>query len=58
MAQPAVARRRGRAGDEAGFGDVAIVTSQDLHDRYFAERGDQLSPVGGEDLVIATVSTA
>lgn len=43
---------------EAGFGDVAIVTSQDLHDRYFAERGDQLSPVGGEDLVIATVSTA
>lgn len=43
---------------EAGFGDVAIVTSQDLHDRYFAERGDQLSPVGGEDLVIATVSMA
>jgi methyltransferase (TIGR00027 family) len=38
----------------AGFGDVRIVTSADLHDRYFAGRRDGLSPVGGEDLVIAT----
>lgn len=38
---------------EAGFGDVGLVTSADLHDRYFADRGDGLSPAGGEDLVIA-----
>ena len=38
---------------DAGFGDVHIVTSADLHDRYFAGRHDGLSPVGGEDLVIA-----
>jgi methyltransferase (TIGR00027 family) len=44
----------GRARD-AGFGTVELVTSSDLHDRYFAERRDGLSPVGGEDLVIATV---
>lgn len=40
---------------EAGFGNVQVVTSHDLHDRYFADRGDGLSPIGGEDLVIATV---
>ena len=39
---------------DAGFGDVHIVTSADLHNRYFADRHDGLSPVGGEDLVIAT----
>jgi methyltransferase (TIGR00027 family) len=38
----------------AGFGDVQVVTSADLHDRYFADRRDGLSPVGGEDLIIAT----
>jgi methyltransferase (TIGR00027 family) len=40
---------------EAGFGDVRVLTSTDLHERYFADRRDGLSPVGGEDLVIATV---
>jgi methyltransferase (TIGR00027 family) len=40
---------------EAGFTDVQLVTSADLHDRYFADRGDGLNPTGGEDLVIATV---
>lgn len=40
---------------DAGFGDVQVVTSDDLHNRYFAGRRDGLSPVGGEDLVIATV---
>jgi methyltransferase (TIGR00027 family) len=40
---------------EAGFRDVRVVTSRDLHDRYFAGRGDGLSPVGGEDLVVAAV---
>jgi methyltransferase (TIGR00027 family) len=39
---------------DAGFGDVHTVTSADLHNRYFADRHDGLSPVGGEDLVIAT----
>lgn len=39
---------------EAGFGDIHIVTSADLHNRYFAGRHDGLSPIGGEDLVIAT----
>lgn len=39
----------------AGFSSVQVLTSQDLHDRYFAGRRDGLSPVGGEDLVIATV---
>lgn len=39
---------------DAGFGDVHMVTSADLHNRYFADRHDGLSPVGGEDLVIAT----
>jgi methyltransferase (TIGR00027 family) len=39
---------------DAGFGDVHVVTSADLHDRYFADRHDGLSPVGGEDLVVAT----
>jgi methyltransferase (TIGR00027 family) len=43
---------------DAGFGDVQTVTSGDLHNRYFADRHDGLSPVGGEDLVIATVVTA
>lgn len=42
---------------DAGFDDVRLVTSMDLHDRYFAHRDDGLSPVGGEDLVIATVPT-
>lgn len=40
---------------QAGFRDVGVVTSQDLHDRYFAGRSDGLTPVGGEDLVVATV---
>ncbi|HNP57999.1 MAG TPA: SAM-dependent methyltransferase [Gordonia sp. (in: high G+C Gram-positive bacteria)] len=40
---------------EAGFAEVQVVTSNDLHDRYFAGRTDGLSPVGGEDLVIASV---
>ena len=31
----------------AGFGDVRLVTSTDLHDRYFADRSDGLSPIGG-----------
>jgi methyltransferase (TIGR00027 family) len=39
---------------DAGFAGVRVVTSADLHDRYFADRHDGLSPVGGEDLVIAT----
>lgn len=39
---------------DAGFGDVHMVTSADLHNRYFADRHDGLSPIGGEDLVIAT----
>ncbi|MGW4094536.1 class I SAM-dependent methyltransferase [Nocardia sp. NPDC004750] len=38
-----------------GFADVEVVTSTELHERYFAHRHDGLSPVGGEDLVIATV---
>ncbi|NLE78649.1 MAG: class I SAM-dependent methyltransferase [Rhodococcus sp.] len=46
----AVALARG-----AGFAEVQVVTSEDLHARYFADRADGLSPVGGEDLVIATV---
>jgi O-methyltransferase involved in polyketide biosynthesis len=37
----------------AGFGDVHAVTSADLHNRYFADRRDGLTPAGGEDLVIA-----
>lgn len=40
---------------EAGFADVEVVTSTELHERYFAHRHDGLSPIGGEDLVIATV---
>jgi methyltransferase (TIGR00027 family) len=40
---------------EAGFADVGVVTSTELHERYFAHRHDGLSPLGGEDLVIATV---
>ena len=40
---------------DAGFAGVGVITSTDLHERYFAERHDGLSPVGGEDLVIATV---
>ena len=40
---------------EASFAEVQVVTSNDLHDRYFAGRTDGLSPVGGEDLVIASV---
>ncbi|MGH3261901.1 MAG: class I SAM-dependent methyltransferase [Trebonia sp.] len=39
---------------DAGFADVRVVTSADLHNRYFADRRDGLSPAGGEDLVIAT----
>lgn len=39
---------------ESGFGDVQVVTSSDLHNRYFADRHDHLSPFGGEDLVVAT----
>ena len=39
---------------DAGFHDVQVLTSTDLHRRYFAHRRDGLSPVGGEDLVIAT----
>ncbi|PXY30626.1 class I SAM-dependent methyltransferase [Prauserella flavalba] len=39
---------------QAGFADVEVVTSTELHERYFAHRHDGLSPVGGEDLVIAT----
>ncbi|WP_433337174.1 class I SAM-dependent methyltransferase [Spirillospora sp. CA-294931] len=39
---------------EAGFADVNVMTSTDLHERYFAHRHDGLSPIGGEDLVIAT----
>jgi methyltransferase (TIGR00027 family) len=39
---------------DAGFGDVHVVTSAYLHNRYFADRRDGLSPIGGEDLVIAT----
>lgn len=42
---------------EAGFDDAHVVTSTDLHNRYFAHRNDGLSPAGGEDLVIATVGT-
>ncbi|WP_333617890.1 hypothetical protein [Dietzia sp.] len=38
---------------EAGFTDVQVVTSADLHDRYFSGRTDGLSPVGGDDLAIA-----
>ncbi|WOC13329.1 class I SAM-dependent methyltransferase [Gordonia sp. MP11Mi] len=41
---------------DAGFADVAVITSDDLHDRYFVDRTDGLSPAGGEDLVIAKVS--
>ena len=40
---------------DAGFDDVQVLTSADLDNRYFAHRRDGLSPVGGEDLVIATV---
>lgn len=40
---------------DAGFGSVRVVTSSELHERYFADRRDGLSPEGGEDLVIATV---
>lgn len=39
---------------DSGFADVHTVTSADLHHRYFADRPDGLSPIGGEDLVIAT----
>lgn len=39
----------------AGFDDVEVVTSHDLHDRYFADRRDGLSPAGGEDLVVGRV---
>lgn len=39
---------------QAGFAEVEVVTSTALHERYFAHRRDGLSPVGGEDLVIAT----
>jgi len=40
---------------DAGFGNVQVVTSADLHNRYFADRRDGLSPIGGEDLMIASV---
>jgi len=40
---------------DAGFGHVQVVTSDDLHTRYFADRPDGLTPRGGEDLVVATV---
>jgi methyltransferase (TIGR00027 family) len=43
---------------QGGFGDVELVTSFDLHDRYFAGRPDGLSPAGGEDLIVATVTGA
>lgn len=39
---------------EAGFPSIQLLTSTDLHNRYFAGRTDGLSPIGGEDLVIAT----
>lgn len=39
---------------QAGFAAVEVVTSTELHERYFSHRPDGLSPVGGEDLVIAT----
>lgn len=41
---------------DAGFAEVRLLTSADLHDRYFTGRSDGLSPRGGEDLVVATVS--
>jgi methyltransferase (TIGR00027 family) len=40
---------------DAGFGSVRVVTSADLHNRYFGDRRDGLSPIGGEDLVIASL---
>ncbi|WP_082399653.1 class I SAM-dependent methyltransferase [Gordonia phthalatica] len=40
---------------DAGFADVRGMTLTDLHAKYFADRDDGLSPIGGEDLVIATV---
>ena len=39
---------------EAGFGDVRVVTAQDLSQRYFADRPDGLRPSSGEDLLVAT----
>jgi methyltransferase (TIGR00027 family) len=39
----------------AGFRDVQVLTSGDLHTRYFVNRRDDLSPTGGEDLLVATV---
>ena len=45
-----------RLARDAGFGNVQVVTSTDLHNRYFADRRDGLSPMGGEDLVIAVVN--
>lgn len=39
---------------DAGFAGVDVMTSTDLHERYFGDRHDGLSPIGGEDLVIAT----
>ncbi|MBM7367160.1 class I SAM-dependent methyltransferase [Gordonia hydrophobica] len=42
----------------AGFDDVEVVTSTDLHERYFADRTDGLSPIGGEDLVVARAGSA
>lgn len=43
---------------DAALNDVRVVTSTDLHDRYFAGRRDGLSPTGGEDLIVATVGGA
>jgi hypothetical protein len=39
---------------EAGFTDVAIVSSRDLTARYLADRADGLRISTGEDILLAT----
>jgi methyltransferase (TIGR00027 family) len=43
---------------DAGFTDVRHVASGELARRYYAGRGDGLSPGTGEDFLVATVSSA
>ncbi len=40
---------------EAGFADVRHVAGQELAERYFTGRADELRPSTGEDLIVATI---
>jgi hypothetical protein len=41
--------------EEAGFAEVTLVTADDLADRYFTERDDDLRPSSSSAYLIATL---